>query len=78
MADQTTQNADEAAAGYWRSVAAMTKTPERAPERAPVDEDAREIKTAGPVMENRAEPDRSSGGRSASASATGRPARRRL
>ena len=77
MADQRMESADEAAA-YWRAVAAMTKPPERTPDRGAVDEEPREIDGSGSLTDSPIEPGQTPGARASSASPTARSARRRL
>jgi len=72
--DGRTENVDEAAAAYWRAVAAMTQPPEHSPERGP----ANEITVGGPVTDSLIEPGPAISAQAASASSTSQRPRRRL
>ena len=77
MADRKTESADEAAAAYWRSVATMTKVPERVPAPEPIAAEPLEIKTAGTVTEL-AEQAATNRAQASTESSTARRSRRRL
>lgn len=78
MTNRKTERADEAAAAYWRSVAATTKPPEHAEARAPLDENQREVSLAGAATDAVAAPSGVVRPPESSATATARRPRRRL